>query len=70
MLRPNKLHARAYIMDNVAFELDVVDFSGLFSTFSFVEKQYSVITGRTARFRSVDSDNIVLMPAGLRWSLD
>lgn len=57
-------------MDNVAFELDVVDFSGLFSTFSFVEKQYSVITGRTAWFRSVDSDNIILMPAGLRWSLD
>jgi len=42
-LRPNKLHVGAYTMDNVAFERDVVDFSGLFSTFSFVKKQYSVI---------------------------
>lgn len=55
-------------MDNVAFERDVVDFSGLFSAFSFIKKQYSVITGRTARFRTLDSDNIVLMPAGLRWA--
>lgn len=57
-------------MDNVVFDLGVADFSGLFSSFSYAERPYSVITGRTARFRTLDSDNIVLMPAGLRWLLD